>query len=121
MAIANDFSQIHPRERKFTRIFFIFERQHFKYQSLNTIQMRKTILAIAFMLVAMVSCQDKTKDKIEDAKEAVGAEVEQKMDTVAKKVETAIDSTQSKTGKVLEKGAEKLDKAAEGLKEAAKK
>jgi len=83
--------------------------------------MKKTILAAAFMLVAMASCQDKTKDKIEDAKEAVGAEVEQKMDTVAQKVDTAIDSTQSKTGKILEKGAEKMDKAAEQLKEASKK
>ena len=54
--------------------------------------MKKTILAVAFMAVAMVSCQDKTKDKLEDAKEAVGAEVEQKMDTVAEKVEKAIDS-----------------------------
>jgi F0F1-type ATP synthase membrane subunit b/b' len=83
--------------------------------------MRKTILAVAFMVVAMVSCQDKTKDKLEDAREAVGSEVEQKMDTVAEKVETAIDSTQSKTGKILEKGAEKLDNAADKLKEAAKK
>ena len=83
--------------------------------------MRKTILAVAFMAVAMVSCQDKTKDKIEDAKEALGAEVEQKMDTVAEKVDKAIDSTQSKTGKILEKGAEKLDNAADKLKEAAKK
>jgi cell division protein ZapA (FtsZ GTPase activity inhibitor) len=82
--------------------------------------MRKTILAVAFMAVAMVSCQEKTKDKIEDAHEAVGAEVEQKIDTVSQKVETAIDSTQSKTGKLLEKGAKNLDKAAEKLKEAAK-
>lgn len=82
--------------------------------------MRKTILAVAFMAVVMVSCQEKTKDKIEDAHEAVGAEVEEKIDTVSQKVETAIDSTQSKTGKLLEKGAKNLDKAAEKLKEAAK-
>ncbi|KDN54433.1 hypothetical protein [Flavobacterium seoulense] len=83
--------------------------------------MKKTILAIVFMAVAMVSCQDKTKDKLEDAKEAVGAEVDQKLDTVSQKVEKAIDSTQSKTGQLLEKGAKKLDKAANELKEAAKK
>lgn len=83
--------------------------------------MKKTILTLAFMAVAMISCQDKTKNKIEDASQAVGAEVGQKMDTVSTKVETAIDSTQSKTAKVLEKGAEKLDKAADKLKEAAKK
>lgn len=83
--------------------------------------MKKIILAIAFIAVAMVSCHDKTKDKIEDAKEAVGAEVEQKMDTVNEKVEKVIDSTQSKTGKILEKGAEKLNEAAYKLKEASKK
>lgn len=83
--------------------------------------MKNTILALAFMAIAMVSCQDKTKEKIEDAREAVGAEVDQKMDTATDKVEKAIDSTQSKTGQILEKGAEKLNKAAGKLEEASKK
>lgn len=82
--------------------------------------MKKTILAIAFMAVALVSCQEKTKDKIEDAHEAVGHEVEQKLDTVSQKLQTVIDSTQSKTGKLLEKGARNLDKTADKLKESAK-
>ena len=69
----------------------------------------------------LVSCQEKTKEKIKDAKDALGTEVEQKIDTVTTKVETVIDSAQSKTGKVLEKGAEKIDKAAGKLKEASKK
>jgi PBP1b-binding outer membrane lipoprotein LpoB len=83
--------------------------------------MKKTILAVAFMAIAMVSCQDKTKDKVEDATEAVGAEVEQKIDTVATKAGDVIDSTQAKAGEVLEKGAEKMDAAADKLKDASKK
>ncbi len=83
--------------------------------------MKKTILAVAFMAVAMVSCQDKTKDKVEDATGAVGTELEQKMDTVTEKAETVIDTVQAKTGEALEKGAEKMDEASEKMKEAAKK
>lgn len=102
--------------------FFLYLKDKvLKIQISNILQMKKTILAAAFMLLAMASCQDKTKDKIEDAKKAVGAEVEQKIDTVSKKVEKAIDSTQLKTGKILEKGAEKLNEAADKLKEASKK
>ena len=83
--------------------------------------MKKIILAAVFMAFSLVSCEQKTKEKINDASKAVGAEVNQKMDTVTTKVETAIDSTQSKAGKALQRGAEKMDEAAEKLKEAAKK
>jgi hypothetical protein len=91
--------------------------------------MKKIFLSIAFAAIvvcftsslSLVSCQEKTKEKLEDAKDAIGTEVEQKIDTVTTKVETAIDSVQSKTGKVFEKGAEKIDIAAEKLKEAAKR
>jgi len=83
--------------------------------------MRKTILTVAFMLAVLSSCQDKTKEKIDDATEAVGTEIEQKVDTAKAKVDTAIDTVQSKTGKALEKGAEKIDDAADKLKEDAKK
>ena len=83
--------------------------------------MKKTILAVAFMAVAMVSCQDKTKEKVEDATQAVGTEVEQKMDTVAEKAENVVDTTKAKTGEALEKAGEKTKEAGEKLKEAAKK
>ncbi len=83
--------------------------------------MKKTILAVAFMAVAMVSCQDKTKDKVEDATQAVGTEMEQKMDTVAEKTETAVDTTKAKAGEALEKAGEETKEAGEKLKEAAKK
>ncbi|WP_396167544.1 hypothetical protein [Flavobacterium sp.] len=83
--------------------------------------MKKTILAVAFMAVAMVSCQDKTKDKVEDATEAVGTEMEQKIDTVAEKAEGVVDTTKAKVGEALEKAGEKTKEAGEKLKEAAKK
>lgn len=83
--------------------------------------MKKTILAVAFMAVAMVSCQDKTKDKIEDAAGAVATDVEQKVDTLTTKANEVIDTTQAKAGEALEKGAEKMDAAAEKLKDASKK
>jgi hypothetical protein len=83
--------------------------------------MRKTLLTVAFILVAMVSCQDKTKEKMEDATEAVGTEMDTAVAKVDTTVTTAVDTLQSKTGKALEKGAEKMDKAAADLKKDAKK
>ena len=79
--------------------------------------MKKTILALAFMAVVMVSCGDK---KVE-GEPTVGTEIGEKIDTVAQKTEEVIDTTQAKEGEALEEGAEKLDEAGKELKEAAKK
>lgn len=83
--------------------------------------MKKTILTVAFVAIAMVSCKDNTKEKMEDASDAIKTEVAQEMDTLADKAETAADSAKAKTAKVLEKSAEKIDKAAEKLKTDSKK
>ena len=83
--------------------------------------MKKTILAAVFMAVAMVSCQDKTKEKVEDATEAVETEAGEKMDTVAQKTEEVVDTTKAKAGEALEKAGEKTKEAGKELKEAAKK
>jgi hypothetical protein len=83
--------------------------------------MRKIILGLAFLATVTVSCKEETKEKIEDANEAVVSDVKEEMDTAAVKVDNAVDTLQSKTGKALEKSAEKLDKAADKMKEAAKK
>jgi PBP1b-binding outer membrane lipoprotein LpoB len=83
--------------------------------------MKKTILAVAFMAVVMVSCQDKTKDKVEDATQEVGTEMEQKTDTVTEKTESVIDTAKVKAGEALEKAGEEAKEAGEKLKEAAKK
>ena len=72
--------------------------------------MRKVFLGLVVLASISFACKEETKEKIVEANEAVGAEIEEKMDTL-----------QSKTGDVLEKGAEKLDKAAGKIKEAAHK
>ena len=40
--------------------------------------MKKIFLSVAFAAIAM-SCQEKTKEKLEEAKDAIGTEVEQKI------------------------------------------
>lgn len=83
--------------------------------------MKKVILGIAFLALVTVSCKEETKAKLDEAKEAVGTELEGKIDTATVKMDKAVDTLQSKTGKALEKGAAKLDEAAAKMKEAAKK
>ena len=86
--------------------------------------MKKLILSLAVASVVLVSCQDKTKEKLEDAKDAIGTEVEQKMDTLGQKIdtlgqkiETAADSLKSKT----KQAAEKVEEGAKKVKESVKK
>ena len=83
--------------------------------------MKKTLLSLVCIAALMVSCKDETKAKIDEAKDAVGTELEAKIDTATVKMDKAVDTLQSKTSKVLEKGAAKLDQAADKMKEAAKK
>ena len=83
--------------------------------------MKKTIFTLAFVAIAMISCKDNTKEKMEDASEAIGTEVEQKIDSAAHKADIAADSVKVKTAKALEKSADKIDKAAEKLKKDIKK
>jgi hypothetical protein len=83
--------------------------------------MRKVFLGLMILALISVSCKDETKQKIEEANEAVGAEMKEKMDSASVQIDKAIDTLESKTGEILEKGAEKLDKAADKMKEAAHK
>ena len=83
--------------------------------------MRKVFLGLMILALISVSCKDETKEKIEEANETVGAEMEEKMDSASVQIDKAMDTLESKTGEVLEKGAEKLNKAADDLKEAAHK
>lgn len=86
--------------------------------------MKKIIISLALASIILVSCQEKTKEKLEDAKEAIGTEVEQKMDTFGKKIDTlghkieiAADSLKSKT----KKATEKIEEGAKKVKESVKK
>ena len=86
---------------------------------------KKIILTLALATVILVSCQDKTKEKLEDAKDAVTEEVKAKIDSAKVKAETEFDSVREKAKTKLDsakiKSAEKLEAAAKKLKESVKK
>lgn len=68
--------------------------------------MKKAVLALAFVsTLAFVSCKESTQDKVEDATEAVGNDIE----TAAENTADAIDSTATEVGNDIEAGVEKLD------------
>jgi hypothetical protein len=68
--------------------------------------MKKAILALAFVsTLAFVSCKETTQDKVEDATEAVGNDIE----TAAENTVDAIDSTATEVGNDIEAGVEKMD------------
>jgi hypothetical protein len=70
--------------------------------------MKKVILALAFVsTLAFVSCKESTEDKIEDATEAVGTEIE----TATENAVDAIDSTATEVGNDMKDGAEKMKEA----------
>lgn len=69
--------------------------------------MKKAILALAFVsTLAFVSCKETTEDKIEDATEAVGTEMENTTENAV----DAIDSTATEVGNDMKEGAENMEK-----------
>lgn len=82
--------------------------------------MKKTILAVAFVAIAMVSCDPK-KNNTGDPVEAPGTEVGEQIDTVAQKTEEVVDTTKAKAGEALEKAGKETEEAGKEVKEAAKK
>jgi hypothetical protein len=84
--------------------------------------MKKAFLGLALVAtLVLVSCKTETKDKVDDATEAVKTEMGEAIDTAAAKVDAAVDSTKAKMGETLEKGAEKMNAAGEKMKEGAEK
>ncbi|WP_338378425.1 hypothetical protein [uncultured Flavobacterium sp.] len=68
--------------------------------------MKKVILALAFIsTLAFVSCKESTEDKVEEATEAVGNDIE----TATENAVDAIDSTATEVGNDIEAGVEKMD------------
>lgn len=78
------------------------------------IMSKKIILSLALVSIVLVACQDKTKEKLDDAKVAVTEEVKETIDSAKIKAQTKIDSAKIKS-------AEKLEEAAKKLKESVKK
>ena len=69
--------------------------------------MKKVILALAFVsTLAFVSCKESTEDKIEDATEAVGNDIETATDNAV----DAIDSTATEVGNDMKEGAKNMKK-----------
>jgi hypothetical protein len=80
--------------------------------------MKKIFLGLSLIAtLVLVSCKTETKNKIEDASEAVKTEMGEAIDTAAAKVGAAIDSSKVKAGKTLEKGAKKMNEAGEEIEE----
>lgn len=83
--------------------------------------MKKTILAVAFMAVAMVSCQDKTKTEVDEAATAIGTEVEATTETAGDAIDTTAGAVKEGVKDGVEAGAEKVEEVAKEVKEEAKK
>lgn len=81
--------------------------------------MKKVILGLA-LAALIVSCKKETEDKVEDATEAVGTEMEQTVDTAMVKTENAMDAVKAKTDTLVKKSAEKVEKTAKEVKESKK-
>ena len=76
--------------------------------------MKKIVLALALSTL-LFSCKEETKEKLEDAKEAVSSEVKEGIDSAKAKAEKELVDT------VVVKSAEKLETTAKKLKESVKK
>jgi vacuolar-type H+-ATPase subunit H len=86
--------------------------------------MKKTITTLC-LISLLVSCKPETKEKLNDAKEAVGVEIKETIDSAKIKAETALDSTkikiESKMDTIVSKGAQKVEEAAQEVKKSIKK
>ncbi|MEO8515998.1 MAG: hypothetical protein ABI426_04600 [Flavobacterium sp.] len=83
--------------------------------------MKKTLLTLAFVAALMVSCKEKTEEKIDDAADAVGTEMTDAADSTAAKMDKAADTVAAKVDKAVETGAAKVEEVAKDVKESAKK
>ena len=86
--------------------------------------MKKIILSLALASL-FVGCKEETKEKLDDAKNAITEEVTATIDSAKVKAETEFDSVKEKAKTKLDsakiKSAEKLEAAAKKLKESVKK
>ncbi len=82
--------------------------------------MKKIILSLA-LTTLLISCKEETKDKVQDASEAITSDVKEVADSAKIKAETTFDTIKAKTKTVIEKGAEKVEEGAKKVKEATKK
>lgn len=82
--------------------------------------MKKTLLTLAFVSALLISCKEKTEDKVDEAADAVGTEMSEAVDSAAIKMDAAADSAAVKVENAVEAGAAKVEEAAKDVKESAK-
>ncbi|MGH2664473.1 hypothetical protein [Flavobacterium sp.] len=83
--------------------------------------MKKTLLALAFVGALMVSCKEKTEEKVDAAADAVGTEMSDAVDSTAAAVDKVADSTAAKVEDAVKEGAAKVEEGAKEVKDAVKK
>lgn len=85
----------------------------------------KNIFATLVFIALLVSCKPETKEKLDDAKNAIGTEIKETIDSATIKAETALDSTKikvkSKVDTIVVKSAQKVEEAAKKVKESVSK
>jgi hypothetical protein len=84
--------------------------------------MKKLILTVAFA-IALVSCKEETKTKVQEATKAVSADMKVALDSAKVKASKVIDTAKvkAKAKVIIGKGAEKLEEGAKKLKESVNK
>ncbi|WP_313806504.1 hypothetical protein [Flavobacterium sp.] len=80
----------------------------------------KNLLVVAVILT-LASCQKETREKVNEARKAVGTEMKQGLDSVKKKAGKVIDTAKVKqqVKTVIAKSAETVEKGAKKVKEKA--
>jgi hypothetical protein len=71
--------------------------------------MKKVFLSLAMIALLTISCQEKTKEETGEAADAMGTEMEQKMDTVGMEMDTAT----TKAGNAMENAGNEMKESVE--------
>jgi hypothetical protein len=84
--------------------------------------LKKLILTVAFAM-ALLSCKEETKTKVQEATKAVSADMKIALDSAKVKASKVIDTAKvkAKAKVIIGKGAEKLEESAKKLKESVNK
>lgn len=86
--------------------------------------MKKIILGVV-LATLLISCKEETKEKLENARDAVGSEMKEAIDSVKIKTNMKLDSVRENAKNNMDsvkiKSAARMEAAAKNLKESVKK
>jgi cell division protein ZapA (FtsZ GTPase activity inhibitor) len=71
--------------------------------------MKKVFLSLAMIALLVVSCQEKTKEETGEAADAIGNDIEQKVDTLGMEMDTAT----TKAGNAMENAGKEMKESVE--------